>query len=70
MKPKRLSLSSKPEPDMKITKELLVAEIAKTQEERDQLIAQVNLKIGSIRTMEHLLGVLDLAEPPCEPKKR
>lgn len=55
---------------MKITKELLTAEIAKTQEERDQLIAQVNLKIGSIRTLEHLLSVLSLPEPPREPEKR
>ena len=53
---------------MQITREMLQAEREKLVAERDKLLSEVNSRIGSIRTVDAMLGLLDMTEPSAGKK--
>jgi hypothetical protein len=52
---------------MQITKELLTARLTEARAQRDQFISEANMAIGAVKTLEHLLEVIELPTPPPAP---
>lgn len=56
------------ESNMQITENALIERKIELERERDQLLAELNLRIGAIRTVDEMLVMLKTPEPQPEKK--
>lgn len=55
---------------MTITRELLEAQRSQYLAEKDQLVGQVNARVGAINVIDQMLAVLDQPDTPQPPAEK